>query len=102
MSRLTLTAKSVLWLMAVAVCLRAVSSAGLAQYTRFTLVTTNKTTSPNHDANLVNARGLSYRPCERALSEDALLTHPTTHTHPATRSVSRVLRPCWSSDRLAR
>jgi len=62
MSRMTLTLKSVLWLMVVAVCVPVISSAALAQYTKHNLVTTAATSAPHHDGNLVNAWGLSFLP----------------------------------------
>lgn len=62
MSRLTLKPKPTLALTLLIVLVVAVSSTAIAQYTVTNLVTTNKTSAPHHDPNLVNAWGLSFLP----------------------------------------
>lgn len=62
MSRLTLTPNRVLALTLLAISMVAASTTALAQYTVTNLVTTNKTSAPHHDPNLVNAWGLSFLP----------------------------------------
>jgi uncharacterized protein (TIGR03118 family) len=62
MSRLTLKKTSALRLMLLAATVLAIGSSAAAQYTMENLVTTNKTTAPHHDPNLVNAWGISFLP----------------------------------------
>lgn len=62
MSRLTLKPKSTFALTLLIPLVLAYSSTALAQYTVTNLVTTNKTSAPHHDPNLVNAWGLSFLP----------------------------------------
>ncbi len=62
MSRLTLKKHPALSLMLLAATLLAICTAAPAQYTVQNLVTTNKTSAPHHDPNLVNAWGISFLP----------------------------------------
>ena len=53
---------SQLWLIVLAVIVSAINSPAIAQYKQINLVTTNPTSAPHHDLNLVNAWGLSFLP----------------------------------------
>ena len=62
MSRLTLRPNRALVLALLAFSVVAASTTARAQYTVTNLVTTNQTSAPHHDPNLVNAWGLSFLP----------------------------------------
>jgi uncharacterized protein (TIGR03118 family) len=62
MPRLTLKKNPALSLILLAATVLAICAAAPAQYTVQDLVTTNKTTAPHHDPNLVNAWGISFLP----------------------------------------
>jgi uncharacterized protein (TIGR03118 family) len=62
MSRFTRKTKFLLWLIALAFSVPAISSTALGQYVEHNLVTNKKTSAPHADPTLVNAWGLSFLP----------------------------------------
>jgi uncharacterized protein (TIGR03118 family) len=77
-------ARLVLWLTVAVLFITATNGPALAQYNQFNLVSTNLSSAPNHDPNLINAWGLAFFPTGPFWVSDAFAGVSTLYDHSGT------------------